>query len=252
MSDQRNQATQTPRRTNNNSEMEVNLSELFYRLIEKWVVIVLCAFLGAGIAAGYVFVLATPMYEATSKLYVMNAGNSAINLSDLQIGSYLANDYQEVFKTWEVHEQVIRNLDLDYTYSELQKVLRISNPSDTRILYITVTSDDPNEAMSIANEYLTVARKYIKDTMDTDEPRDFSLALLPVKPVKPNKTLSLLLGFVLGAFTAFIIVVVRFIIDDRLKTSDDVQRFGNMPTLAVVPILTPMKKGKSHKGAKER
>lgn len=112
------------------------------------------------------------MYEATCKMYVTSASDSAINLSDLQIGSYLTSDYQEVFDTWEVHQGVIDRLKLDYDYEELDAMLTITNPGDTRILYITVKRDDPQEAATIANAYAQVAREYISIVMSTDMPDD--------------------------------------------------------------------------------
>ena len=87
-----------------NEDDEINLVELLYRLIEKWKIIALASLLGALIAAVYTFCFITPMYTATSKLYVVNTKDSAINLSDLQIGNYLASDYTEVFSNWHVHE----------------------------------------------------------------------------------------------------------------------------------------------------
>ena len=94
----------------------------------------------------------------------MSRTDSAINLSDLQIGSYLTSDYQEVFKTWEVHEQVLQNLGLDYEYEQLENMLSITNPADTRVLYITVNSDDPEEATAMANEYADRRpRLYLRD-----------------------------------------------------------------------------------------
>lgn len=95
-----------------NLEQEVDLVELFFRLLENWKYIFLAALVGAIFSGIYTFQFVTPIYEATSKLYVTNSGDSAINLADLQIGTYLASDYQEVFKTWEVHEMVIANLNL--------------------------------------------------------------------------------------------------------------------------------------------
>ena len=115
-----------------------------------------------------------PKYEATSKLYVTSRTDSAVNLSDLQIGTYLTSDYQEVFRTWEVHEQVLRNLGLDYSYTTLNDMVSVTNPSDTRLLNITVTSEDPVEATNMANEYANVACDYIYQVMGTEEPRLFS------------------------------------------------------------------------------
>ena len=83
-----------------NGEMEIDLMELFYRLLENAKRIIAAALTGMLIFALYNFILATPMYESNCKLYVMSASDSAINLSDLQIGSYLTSDYQEVFRTW--------------------------------------------------------------------------------------------------------------------------------------------------------
>ena len=218
------------------AETEIDLLELFFRLVESWKLICLTAFAGAVIMGVVSFFFLTPQYEATSKLYILNSSDSAINLSDLQIGSYLTSDYKEVFKTWEVHERVLQNLGLDYTYEELEGLLTIGNPSDTRILYITAKTPDPQLSTDIANEYATVARQYISDMMSTDEPNIISIALKPIKPVSPHKTLNVMIGFMLGAFLMAGIITIRFIMDDKIKTADDITKYIDLPTLAIVPV----------------
>ena len=49
-------------------DTEIDLLELFYRLIERWKYIVAAACVGALVMIVYSFVLAPPIYEATSKL----------------------------------------------------------------------------------------------------------------------------------------------------------------------------------------
>ena len=217
------------------AETEIDLLELFFRLIESWKIICATAIAGAIVMGVISFFFITPQYEATSKLYILNSNDSAINLSDLQIGSYLTKDYQEVFRTWEVHERVIQNLGLDYTYDQLQSILTVGNPSDTRILYITAKTPDPQLSTNIANEYATVARQYISDMMATEEPNIISIALKPTRPVSPNKTLNVIIGFMLGAILMAGIITVRFIMDDKIKTSDDITKYLDLPTLAIVP-----------------
>ena len=216
-------------------EIEVDVVELCLRLAEKWKHIVAGALVGTLIMLVYSFVLASPVYEATSKLYVLSSSDSAINLSDLQIGSYLTSDYAEVFKTWEVHEIVRQNLGLDYTRKELTEMLDISNPGDTRVLYITVRNKDPQEATILANEYASVAKQYISATMHTDEPSEFSEALVPEVPVSPRKALNVAIGFVMGMAAVAMFYVVWFLLDDKIKTADDIRRYTGLPTLAVVP-----------------
>lgn len=216
-------------------EMEIDLMELFYRLLDNLKYILAVALIGAVIAGIWTIAFIAPTYEATAKLYVTNSEDSAVNLSDLQIGTYLASDYQEIFKTWEVHEMVTQNLNLQYSYRELEDMLSITNPSDTRILYITVTSENPQEAANIANEYASVAKKYISETMSTEEPNILSTATVPNQPVGPSKVKNVLLGFMLGLVLSCGVVVVRFILDDKIKTSEDVRKYADLPVLAVVP-----------------
>lgn len=216
-------------------ESELDIVELFLSIVEKWKVILAAAIIGALMMALYSYVIATPMYEATSKLYVLNSKDSAINLSDLQIGSYLTSDYQQVFDTWEVNEMVIQNLGLNYTYGQLKDMLTIQNPSNTRILHITVQNENPQLAAIMANEYAYVAKKYISETMETDEPKVLSEALAPKNPVTPRKKFNIALGFGAGAFIVCVIVTLMYIFDDKIKTADDVRKITGLPTLAIVP-----------------
>ena len=216
-------------------DVEIDLAELLFGLLEKWKLILAVALIGAIVMGVYSYMIATPIYEATSKLYVLNSRDSAINVSDLQIGAYLTNDYQQVFSTWEVNEMVLQNLGLDYTYGQLKSMLTIENPSNTRILHITVQNPDPELAAVMANEYAHVAKKYISDTMETDEPKIMSEALKPVNPVSPRKKVNIALGFLAGAFIVCAIIVVQHLIDDKVKTSEDIRRSTGLPTLAVVP-----------------
>ena len=64
----------------------------------------------------------------------------------------------------------MQNLGLDYDYEQLEEMLTVTNPADTRILEIAVNSADPEEATVMANEYADVARNYIYEVMGTDEP----------------------------------------------------------------------------------
>lgn len=219
-------------------ESEIDLIELFYRLMENLKYIILATIVGALVMAIYSFYIATPLYESTAKLYVLNSDDSVVNLSDLQIGSYLAADYQEVFKTWEVHEKVVSNLNLSYTYTQLQSMLTVSNPSNTRILYITIKSSNKDEAALLANEYADVVREYISETMSTEMPNILSTALAQNNHVSPNRTRNVLLGAVLGALLAMAVIVVRFMLDDKIRSTDDILKYAGIPTLSVVPLCT--------------
>ena len=217
-------------------EDTIDLLELALGLLEHWKLIAVTAVTGAVLMALYTFFLVTPMYKATATIYVVSRNDSVLNFSDLQVGSELTSDYIKVFEMWEVHEKVISNLDLDYTYTDMASMLSVTNTSDTRMLDITVTNPDPEEAAAIANEYADVGAKYISEKMKTDEPTLMSSARVPENPFSPNKAKNILLGFVVGFVLACGVVVVRILLDDTYKTAEDIRKYAGLVVLASVPM----------------
>ena len=219
-----------------NEEFEIDLFDLLHYIIRRLKWIILSAFVFTVLGALYAYILATPMYEATAQLYVVNNKDSALNLSDLQIGTYLTHDYELVFQTWEVNQMVINNLSLPYTVDELKKKVSVTNPSDTRALFMTVTSSDAKEATDVANEFAEVGKQYIADTMLSETPTSLSVALQPTEPVSPRKKMIIAVSFMLGALICAGILTILYLRDDKIKTATDLRKYtGSMP-LAVLPI----------------
>ena len=236
--------------------MTIDLVDLFYRLLASWKLI-LCLALVAAVASGvYTIYFVTPLYSATSIIYVLSP-ESIINVSSLQLGNALASDYLKVFNMWEVHEEVRSNLELNYSYTKLKSMLSVSNTSGTRMLDINVKSSSPQEAADLANEYAKVVSEFIHETMAVDKPSIMSVALKPTNPVSPNRVQNIALGFIGGAMVAAAIVVFRFLMDDKLRTSDDIRQYAGLVTLAVVPVedeedSLDINKGKKNKKDQRR
>lgn len=228
-------------------ERELDLVEFGKYLLRKAKLIAAVTLVVVLIAGIYVSFFVTPLYEATSQVYVLSSRDSAVNLSDLQIGSYLTEDYQYVFRTWEVNQQVIENLNLPYTVDELKSRLYVENPSNTRLLFITVSSEDAAEAALIANEYADVASSYISQMMLTDEPTVLSRALQPLKPVSPRKMMTILLAGLIACFLTLCILLIAFICDNKIKTSEDLEKHFGIEPLAVIPFAdmkNPRRRGR--------
>ncbi|MBR2824057.1 MAG: hypothetical protein IKE24_10270 [Clostridia bacterium] len=233
-------------------EVTIDLMELLNVILDHWLLVVICAVIGTVIMGVYSFRIATPMYKSTAKLYVVNSKDSAINLSDLQIGNYLAQDYQEVFHNWHVQDQVLEELGLNYTYSQIDKMISVTNPSNTRILYITVTSPNPQEAKDIAGTFAKVACEFIAVKMDQVQPNIFEEARLPLTPSSPNKSRNLVIGFLIGALAAIAVVVVLFVADDKVRTPEDIEKLLGLPTLGVVTEQESFVHGKESAGGKRK
>ena len=103
----------------------------------------------------------TPIDSATAQLNVDSKGGLS-QLTDLTMGTQLTQDYMVIVKTRPVLEQVIADLKLDMDYKELEKKITVENPSDTRIMQITITDKDAALAQSITQDLAEVTAKTVQ------------------------------------------------------------------------------------------
>lgn len=229
----------------------IDLIGLMFYIIEKFWIVLLTALIAAGLF-GYRASQSVPTYTATAKLYIVSPNSASINLTDLQLGTVLTLDYQEVFKTWEVHEMVREELNLPYSYEQMQSFISVGNPEDTRILYISATYFDAQTAADIANAYAKAAKEFIINTMRGEEPSDFSIALVPSIARVQSKTSALIKGFLLGSVLAVGVLTLLFVLDDRPRTPEDISMYGGIPTLAVLPSTKEIKKMTARRNGRRR
>lgn len=215
----------------------IDLVAFSLKVADHWKRIALFCVLAAVAALLITMFLIAPKYAATSQIYVLSSSDSVVNLSDLQLGTYLASDYIQVFETREVCEQVASELNLSYTPLELKEMMTIVNPTSTRILQITIESKDPVEAANLANTFSQVARKYIVKVMQTDAPTVLSEAVPDDKPVSPSKVKNTVLGFLLCLIVCLGVELVVFITDTTIKSADDLTKVSGIPVFGQVPKI---------------
>ena len=78
-------------------------------------------------------------------------------------------------------------------------------------------------------------RDQIADIMNTDKPSVVQQAVVPDHPVSPSAAKNTAVGALLGALIAIAVIIVRYMMDDTIKTPEDVEKeFGVLP-LSVIP-----------------
>lgn len=217
-------------------EIEIDLKEILFVLLHQWKKILVSAVLLGLIVFAYCTFIVTPMYQSTSKLYVLTKSTSVTSLADIQSGTSLTNDYQLVVGSRPVVETVISNLGLDESYESFSSGLTVENPSDTRIMNITYKDADPEKAKLVVDNLADVAAAYIADKMDQDAPTIIERGYADGEKVSPNTRNNVLLGAILGAFIAAAIVVLSHIFNDTIMTTNEIEKYLALNTLAVVPL----------------
>lgn len=217
-------------------EMEIDLLELFHVLLRKIWLILICLVAGAVLVGGYTKFFVTPQYSASATIYILSSTTSITSVADLQLGTELTGDFAEIAKTRSVVNAVIDEVGLDDSYASLLGRLSTENPAGTHLLKLTATDADPQRAAEIANAYADIMASQIADIMNTDQPNVAEQAVAPSAPSSPNLMKNTLLGGVAGAFLACLVIFVQFMMNDTIQTEEDVRKYLNINTLAVMPV----------------
>ena len=221
-----------------NDEIEIDLLEIIHILFRKFWLI-----LGAGLFAAVIclviskFIL-TPTYESTTKIYILNKSDSTtVTYSDVQMGTQLTKDYAELINSRYVLEEVIAKLSLAETeYEDLLDHVSVHTPADTRIVSITVTDTSPQQAKNIANCIREVAGEHIQNVMDIDAVNVVEEANMPTEKAGPSVAKWTLFGGILGVLLVCVAILIHYLMDDTIKTSEDVEKYLGLSTLALIPV----------------
>lgn len=221
-----------------NNIVEIDLLKIISILLNRFWVIFGAALLAA--AAGFMiskFVL-TPTFESTTKIYILNKSeNTTVTYSDVQMGTQLTKDYAELINSRYVLETVIGQLSLpEMEYKDLLKKVSVHTPTDTRIVSITVTDYDPQQAQNIANCIREVAGEHIQNVMDIEAVNVVEEANLPTVKAGPSVVKWTAVGGILGVFLVCAVILIHYLLDDSIKSSEDVEKYLGLSTLALIPI----------------
>ena len=234
--------------TNQDDEIEIDLKELFYVIKRKLWIILLTGIVGAVGFGLFTAMVMKPVYTSSTMLYIVNKTTTLTSLTDLQLGTQLTKDYKVLVTSRPITGQVMTNLDLNLSHEQLVKKIKVDNPTDTRILTISVEDTDPYMAKSIADEFASVASARMAEIMDSAPPNIVEEAYLPTQKTKPSITKNTMIGGLAGVFLAGAIILVLFVMNDAIKTPEDVEKYLGLNTLATIPVFegeTGAKKKKS-------
>lgn len=217
-------------------EVQIDLLELFYALKKRIWIIVAATVIGGGITGAYSAFVMIPQYTSTATVYVLSKETTLASLADLQIGSQLTKDYTVIMTSRPVLQAAIDRLNLDIDYRDLRKKIVINNPPDTRILTLSVRDSDPYMARALVNEIAFTAAAYIGDIMEMIPPKVIEDGELPTIRTSPILKKNVLIGALTGMLLVSGVLIVRVLLNDTIKTEEDIERYLKLSSLAVVPV----------------
>ncbi len=221
----------------NDEEETIDLMELA-RLLWAHAAQIIAAAVAAALVALLVcvFVL-TPKYEASINMIVNTRqdSNSSFTSDNFNTAKNLISTYAVIIKGNTVLNDVIKDLDLDMTYTELYKMVDVSSVDSTQIMKITVTDTDAARAGKIAQTIADIVPDVLVEKVDAGSCKTVSDIEINPNKVFPQTKKYVLLAGILGAVVVCGVLIVAHLLHDTIVDDEDVQKKLDLPVLGLIP-----------------
>jgi len=222
----------------------VNIQDFIKLVRNRWVTIAATALITILAAVAYTL-LTTPLYQATTRLFVSTTSGSST--SDLYNGNRLSQErvlsYTQLVMGETLAQRTIDRLQLDMSAKGLKaKVIAKSKP-DTVLIDVAVLDKSPVQARDIANalsdEFVVMAKELETPSQGARPEARVVVeqrASIPEYPVVPSKRRNLALGVILGGLLGIGLAVLRDRLDNTVKSQETVEDITGTGAVGYIPF----------------
>lgn len=220
---------------NNKNSININIKDLAVFCLNKWPVflIIISAFIISSLVYSYLII--TPLYDSTGKIYIMNKSSDNISTSDLSVSSYLTRDYENLIADRAVLEEVAKRLDYKYSYGELKSAVSLNNPESTRFIEISVRTPSANDSKIIVDTVCEVSQEKIVELLGIDRVTIIRKGSVSRIPSLPNVSGNVFKSIVLALINYIILMLILYIFNDKINSSEDVEKYLGISVLGNIP-----------------
>ena len=227
-------------------ESTLDLGYLFGVLKKHLLSVILAAIIAAGAGFGVSAFVIPKKYESHAMLYIENNQkvSEAVNINDINAAQKLVNTCQIIFKSSTMMDRLIANLDLPYTKEALNSMITASSVNGTEVMELTVECSDPREAQLIVNELVELSTEEFLRVVKSGSIEIIDMGKVNTTPSFPNVPMITAVCFVIGAAAAYLIGLIRDMLDVAVKADDNIAKMYDVPVFAEIEDSETVGSGK--------
>jgi receptor protein-tyrosine kinase len=227
-----------------NEGATLKIQDILQLLRSRWLIIVATTAIAvAGAVATNL--LTTPLYQASTRLFVSTTGDATA--SDVYQGTLSSQQrvisYTKLATGETLAQRTVDKLHLDMSADSLRQEVTASAAHDTVLIDIKVVDPSPAQARDIAD---TLSDEFVLMVRELETPPDGQTpdarvvieqhASLPTSPVIPNTTRNIAAGFALGVLLGIGLAVLRDRLDNTVKGKQTIEEITGAGPVADIPL----------------
>ena len=197
------------------------------------------------LGAGAVSLLTTPLYQASTRLFVSTTSGSS--LAETYQGNRFSQErvisYTELLTGETLAQRTIDKLGLSMSASDLRANIEASAKPATVLIDVRVLDPSPVRARDIAN---TLSDEFVGMVRELETPDDGAApdsrvvveqrASVPDRPVIPNTWRNLAIGLALGLATGLGTAIIKDMLDNTVKSKQVIEDITGAGIVGSIPL----------------
>ena len=222
-------------------DSEIDLKQIWLMIWnKKWIIlVVVLLFLVMGCIYSYYFVM--PEYTSSTTLILAKSQGDTDGMystQDATLNDKLISTYREMAKSDKIINLVLQEYNIkDISVREMKEKISVTTVSDTQMLKISITDEDPKRAAIIANALAEVFIEQIPEYFNLNNAKIYQEAIVPTSPSNVNHPRDIAIAGMAGLALSVVVIVLISIIDDSIKSSKDIEDAVGLTVLAELPDI---------------
>jgi len=222
------------------TQQVITLRDIWELFLQRLVIVLLVSALSVAIFYVYNRATYTPLYQSTATLYIAGddsfEGNSSADAyNTYSLALKVVNDCDYLLSSRSVVDQLIQEMNLDTSYGILQGRISTDNPSNTRILEVTVDAETPELSKKIVDRLCEIGEAKINEVMGANYVQLYEYGTYSVFPCNETPKVTYLIVGVIAAVITFGLCLLLFLLDDRIRTADHIEQILGLSVLGDIP-----------------
>ena len=243
-------------------ENTVAIWDILLSVAGKWWLILLVAVLFGGVAMVYKDATYVDTYKSYGSIFLVEKKEEQFGTNELSYTGMVMDDYiyrvtteenfrkavellpdelRAVYK--DAHSQVdeaeleayIRKVCSSVSWGSLRSATSIENVENTHYLRVEVQSTDPILSYAATNAVLKASLVSLSDFFGVEEVAIDEQPRLSYSPASSKSYTAALLAAMVGMALVVGVLVLLYLRDDKINTSEDVEKYLGLPVLAMIP-----------------
>ena len=203
--------------------------------LKKWYISVALIILSLVLSVIYAATSVKPLYSSTSKLYIVNKGETQLSSSEISVSTSLTKDFEVIVNDTSILNEVSKELNYEYSANQIKDLISVNNPESTRIIELKILCNDKDVAQKVNLAICNILQERVIDIMGIDRISIISQGNLNTQAPLAKQIRIVAYSLFVAIGISFLLIMFISVSNNKISCAKDVEELLELNVLGTIP-----------------